>query len=217
MLSKGDYSQQDIDIRKRFLLHKNDSWRNFFTTNQRRKEQEKIIQIIDSITIQGDLIKELEALANSYLLAEIKDWKYYFVKYDNQLHFSNTQGYYFWKNRVTCPLEILILNSSFESTLNIEWNIFNKILHNNNQENTSLVNRGASPLIIFKAGVSLNAIQSGLEVKATNDHNVLYMKLIDEKIISEEGLFSISENEDFVEKGQELINKLNTLLINKNA
>jgi hypothetical protein len=62
LLSIGDYSQQDTDIRKRFLLHKSDAWRYFFTINQRRKEQEKIIEIIETISIGDNLKSTLETL-----------------------------------------------------------------------------------------------------------------------------------------------------------
>jgi hypothetical protein len=212
MLATGDYSQQDTDARKRFLLHKSDAWRNFFTINQRRKEQENIIDIIDNIIIQDDLAKELETLINNYLLRETRDWKYYFIKYDDQLHYSETQGYYYWKNRTLCPLEVVMLNSSIESASNLEWNIFNWILWDNNKENTSLDDHGASSLTLFKAGITLNGNQQGFEVKAISDDNIIFKKLIEKKIISEEGLFSVNEKEDLIEKGQGLIKIVDSLL-----
>lgn len=211
LLSIDDYSQQDTDIRKRFLLHKSDAWRNFFTINQRRKEQEKIIEILAKISINNDLTEELETIVSDYLLSEKKDWRYYFIKYDNQLHKQETQGYYCWKDRFNRPNEIILLNSSYESDSNKEWNIFNLILFQNNVGITSLENYGASKLNLLKPSISINGIQNGFEVKKTNDNNIIYSKLIQDNIISEEGLFLVLETEDLIEKGQELIMKINKL------
>ena len=211
LLSIGDYSQQDPDIRKRFLLHKSDAWRNFFTINQRRKDQDKIIEIIDKISINNELKTDLELVIGNCLSLEKKDWKYYFVKYDIQLHHSGTQGYYYWKDREHLPLEVIMLNSSVESASNLEWNIFNRILFNKNQEFSTLDDHGASSLILFKVGLSINGIQDGYEVKATNENNAVFIKLIDGNIISNDGLFPLLENEDYVEKGQELILKINAI------
>jgi hypothetical protein len=211
LLSTGDYSQEDNDPRKRFLVHKSDAWRNFFTINKRRKVQEKIIEIIEKISINSDIIKELEAIVKDYLFSAKKDWRYYFVKYDNQLHIPNTQGYYYWKDRVNYPNEIIILNSSYESESNIEWNIFNLILSLNNGDISTLDNHGASNLILFKTGISINGIQNGFEVKTTNNNFTILSKLIEDNIISEKGVLTVLEEEDYIEKGQELIIKINTL------
>ncbi len=211
LLSKGDYSQQDTDIRKRFLINKSDAWRGFFTINQRRKEQENIIEIIEKISINKDLTFELQAIVNDYLLSERKDWKYYFIKYDNQLHYPSTQGYYYWNNRDSYPLEIIMLNSSVESESNLEWNIFNWILSENNKKITSLDSHGASKLFLLKARININGVEKGFEVKPNNDNNVIFSKLIEKSIISSEGLFIVLENEDLIERGQELISKINEL------
>jgi hypothetical protein len=145
-------------------------------------------------------------------LSEAKDWKYYFIKYDAKLHDTNTQGYYYWKNRDVLPLEVIILNSSFESASNLEWNIFNWILYVYNRDNTSLDFHGASSLILFKAGLSINGVQNGFEVKATNDSNNILNMLIAQNINIKDGLLQISDNEDFIVKGQELIDKTNSCM-----
>jgi hypothetical protein len=85
-------------------------------------------------------------------------------------------------------------------------------LYNNNREFSSLDDHGASRLILFKVGLSINGIQNGYEVKTTNDNNPLFNKLIEDNILSQEGLFPVSDNEDFIEKGQDLIRKIELLL-----
>ena len=208
MLSIADYSQQDTDAHKRSLVHRNDEWRKFFTINQRRKDQDKIIEIINKCSINGDLKNDLDYIIIDYLDSKKKDWKYYFIKYDNQLHSSSTQGYYYWKDRINLPLEIVMLNSSYESSSNLEWNIFNWILYDNNKGISTLDYHGASSLVLFKVGISINGIQNGYEVKAINENNSIVNQLVEENIISREGLFVVTENEDFIEKGQELICKI---------
>lgn len=211
LLSIADYSQQDTDARKRFFVHRNDEWRKFFTINQRRKDQDKIIDIIDKISINENLKNDLENIVNYYLSSGKKDWKYYFVKYDKQFHSPETQGYYYWNDRINSPLEVIMLNSSYESASNLEWNIYNWILYDNNKEISSLDYHGASSLMLFKIGLSINGVQSGYELKATNENNIVFNKLVVENIISKEGIITILENEDKIEKGQELISKINAL------
>lgn len=212
LLSAGDYSQQDTDIRKRFLVHRHEAWRDFFTVSQRRKEQEKIIEIIDRVSIINNLSESMELITSTYLSIEPKDWRYYFIKYDTQLHDYTTQGYYYWKNRNENPLEIIMLNSSFESPSNLEWNIFNWILFDNNRENSSLDSHGASKLMLFKAGLSMDAFQGGFNFEITNGQSNLFSNLIEEGMISKEGQLLISDKEDFIIKGQELILQIESLL-----
>ena len=217
LLATGDYSQQDTDVRKRFLVHKSDAWRSFFTVNKRRSSQEKIIDIIRLFSTDNDLKKSLETITDDYLFFQIKDWKYYFIKYDNQLHDSDTQGYYYWRNRDQNPLEIIMLNSSYESPSNLEWNIFNWILFDNNRENTTLDGHGASKLILFKAGLSLNAVQEGFNIEITNNQTNLFNNLVEEGLITAEGSFFVSDSEDFIEKGQNLIEDIEAIVNNQIA
>jgi hypothetical protein len=210
LLAKDDYSQQDSDPHKRFLLHKDDAWSSFFTINQRRKEQEKVIAIIDSIGIGDNLEQSLQQIVSDYISSGIKDWRYYFIKYDDQLHDTTTQGYYYWKNRLACPLEVIILNSSYESSSNLEWNIFNWILYDKNRDSATLDDHGASDLVLFKASLTLNGIEKGFEVKATTEQNTVLEQLIEENIIYD-GLFFVKKDEDFIEKGQQLIIKIKAL------
>jgi hypothetical protein len=211
LLSTGDYSQQDTDSQKRFLVHRSDVWRNFFTVNQRRKSQDKIIEIIDRIALNGDLKNDLQAVINYFLLSVNKNWRYYFVKYDNHCHNQWTQGYYYWKNIDDRPMEVIMLNSSYESASNLEWNIFNKILNNNNREITTLDDHGASSLIVFAAGISMNGVQSGFMIEPISDDNQIFKILIERTVISKEGLYPVLENEDYVEKGQGLIKMINEI------
>jgi hypothetical protein len=211
LLSKADYSQQDNDTPKRFLVHRNDAWRNFFTVNQRRRDQEKIIEILNNISILNDLTTELEDIVTDFLNSDKKDWRYYFIKYDNKTHYSETQGYYYWKDRINLPLEVILLNSSYESKSNLEWNIYNWILFDNNRDISSLDYHGASNLILFKHGISINGTQKGFEVISTNEDMAIYSYLIENNIISKEGVYLVSENENLIEKGQELIMQINHL------
>tara|TARA_R110002167_G_scaffold341691_1_gene550161 strand:+ start:6328 stop:8475 length:2148 start_codon:yes stop_codon:yes gene_type:complete len=213
LLSIGDYSQQqDTDIRKRFLVHRKDAWRSFFTINRRRIEQEQIIHILDTISISDYLNKSLETIINDYLLSEAKDWKYYFIKYDNQLHYESTQGYYYWNDRDNNPLEIIMLNSSYQSASNLEWNIFNWILYDDNKEDTVLDFHGAAKLILFKAGLSINAVQTGFQIEITNEQTNLFTALVEKRIIDDMGNYFISDKQDFIEKGKDLIMIIESML-----
>ncbi|SFB90496.1 DUF262 domain-containing protein [Kaistella jeonii] len=212
LLSTGDYSNRDKDERKRFLIHKSDAWRDFFTTNQRRFEQEEIIKTLDKINIGTDVKQSLENSSIDYLKASKKDWKYYFIKYDNQAHDAETQGYYYWKNRDVNPLEVIMLNSSMESSTNLEWNIFNWILFDNNREIIYLDYHGASKMLLLKAGLTMDAKQEGFKIEITNEQTNLFDNLLQENLVNEEGFYKIEPDEDFIEKGQLLIDKIELIL-----
>lgn len=212
LLSTGDYSNRDKDVRKRFLIHKSDAWRDFFTTNQRRFEQENIVKTLDEINIGIDLKQSLENTSADYLNVSNKDWRYYFIKYDNQLHYAETQGYYFWKNRTENPLEVIMLNSSMESSTNLEWNIFNWILFDNNRQIIHLDYHGASKMLLLKAGLTMDANQKGFKIEIANEQNNLFNNLLQENLVTEEGFYKVELNEDFIEKGQLLIDKIELIL-----
>jgi len=209
LLSIGDYSQVDTDIKKRFLVHKPDAWRSFFTINQRRKEQDQIIRIVNQLKI-SDPLSDLSTIIETREVSGVKDWMYYFIKYDLYVHSASTQGYYYWNDKGQNPLEIIWLNSSYESPFNLEWNVFNWILYAHNKENSTLDYHGASKLILFNVGLSMNGVQKGFMIESVIENNLLYEKLLIDQLISEDGLFLIDENDDYVEKGNEFIQNVST-------
>lgn len=211
MLSIGDYSQVDTDIKKRFLVNKPDAWRSFFTINQRRKDQEHIVRIVNSIKVGNSLTDDLKLLIENRKISGKKDWAYYFINYDIDLHGPNTQGYYFWEDRANKPLEIIWLNSSSESPYNLEWNIFNWVLYTKNKEVANLDDHGASSLILFNVGISMNGVQNGYKIESLTENNPIFEELLSKQVITSEGMHELNEEDDFIERGHEFI-QLVTLL-----
>jgi hypothetical protein len=66
--------------------------------------------------------------------------------------------------------------------------------------------------MLFKAGLSINGVQNGYDVIATNENNAVYDWLIDDNIINKDGFFAVLETEDFIDKGQELLMKIEQLI-----
>lgn len=209
-LSYGDYSQLDTDPRKRLFVHKPDAWNSFFTVNTRRRHQEKIIYILNQMSIVN--YSEIPKIIEEYLtLTDFTDWRYYFIKYDSQLHYGETQGYFYWSDYENKPLQIIMLNSSVESISNLEWNIFNWILYDNNRDISTLDNHGASKLILFNKNLSINAVQTGYKIEALTEGNNLLAGIFASFDDLHENVITSDGSTDFIVCGQNLINRISTV------
>lgn len=207
ILSFGDYSQLDTDERKRLFVHREDAWNSFFTINNRRKEQDKIVKIVSNIHFET--CESLEnLLTENFSNIDLQDWRYYFIKYDEKIHYRETQGYFYWKDFLNKPLEIIMLNSSVESISNLEWNVFNWILFDLNREFCTLDNHGASKLIIYKKRIALNAIQDAFEISVLGDNQESINNLKESILLTTDNKFIIPNGEDYIKIGQNIIDKI---------
>lgn len=174
LLTIDDYSQL---ASFRFLFGNNNfsTWRELFTPSNQRKRFENtratLLKLLDEIKI--DFEDYLNNLVIEYLnnKNQIKDWRYYFIKYPEMR--KGDSGVYYWKNDPTRTknnqYELVMMNTS-KALNGKHWDPFLYVLFNDNElkEFLSLEDYGA-PLIINHTGKKVKCMNSCWEIYDCND------------------------------------------------
>lgn len=162
-MQASPYMLNDQSQTKRFFVHRYEALRDFFISNEQRRLQENILQVIAKIPSADDIKPSAEKCKDfsSY------DWQYYMAKYPDASYRYQTQGCYTWDNKADRPLELILLNSQSHSQYNIEWKLLNLILVCQMWDNDvkySLDSHASSPMTLNKLGVSLDMKQEGWQL-----------------------------------------------------
>jgi len=202
LLSIDDYSQKISWRRQIGSRYLESVWVNLFTKKRDGfQDTVKIVNILlsnlNELEINNDT---LEKLINTYLEDKktIKDWRYYFIKYEQMRY--GTYGMYYWKDRFKKPYEIIMMNT--EISLNGKnWNVFlftlNILLNNYKISLGDYANQDD----MLKVGFS------NISVRCLNDRYVVY----NDNIKTEEYIVNQLDGidvEDRIEKGLEIIKNL---------
>lgn len=153
---------------RRYFIHKEQDFQSFFIKNERRRNQNAILEIVANRLKSGGLVEPSEKCKEF----DIKDWKYYMVKYDSSNRSDTSWGCYAWDDKNNKPFEMVILNSSYHSKYNIEWMMLNHILVSelwDNNNKYSLDPHASSPFVMNKLGVTLSISQNGWIVNCNDD------------------------------------------------
>ena len=174
LLQKGiEYMQYDPSMEKengitrRFFIHHESDFSQFFIKNERRRNQNAILEILE------DDISSLEELKPGMEKCKefgIDTWQYYMAKYKGANREDTKYGCYAWNDKTNRPLEMVILNSSYHSIYNIEWKMLNHILLSelNDDSKYSLDSHASSSFSMDKCGVTLTIVQEGWEIGCNN-------------------------------------------------
>lgn len=162
-MQASPYMLNDQSQTKRFFVHRYEALRDFFISNEQRRLQENILQVIAKIPSADDIKPSAEKCKDF----SIYDWQYYMAKYPDASYRYQTQGCYTWDNKADRPLELILLNSQSHSQYNIEWKLLNLILVCQMWDNDvkySLDSHASSPMTLNKLGVSLDMKQEGWQL-----------------------------------------------------
>ncbi len=111
MLALGDYSQLYGGWRRLGNQHLQ-TWRELFTPNEYRKGFERTRKVLKQYLQR--FINNQETTNQDIISTAIggrRDWRYYYVKYDNfrQWNGTGTEGFYYWENFEKKPLEYYMM------------------------------------------------------------------------------------------------------------
>ena len=202
LLSIDDYSQK-ISWRHQIGAKSQESvWNDLFTKKRNGFENtKKIINTLLSNLIESEINNEtLENRISLYLKDNNtkKDWKYYFIKYEDMR--EGKYGMYYWENRKEKPYEIIMMNT--EKSMNGKnWNVFlftlSKLINNNKLLLSDYANQDNS----------LTVGSSNISVKSLNDMYVIYKDNTEteKQIINQRDGIDV---EDRIEKGIEIIKNI---------
>lgn len=160
--------EKETDLTRRFFIHNESDFLQFFIQNERRRNQKAILDILrDNISSLADLKSPKEKCQEF----GIETWQYYMAKYMGANRKDTKYGCYAWNDKANRPLEIVILNSSYHSIYNIEWKMLNHILYSelNDEEKYSLDSHASSAFSMDKCGVTLTILQEGWKVGCNNE------------------------------------------------
>ena len=182
------FMERDEKMTRRFFIHHPNDLPQFFIKNERRRNQDAILDIIATKFTKLENLIEPNKKCKEF---GIKDWQYYITKYQSANREDTSYGCYAWDDKDDRPLEMVILNSSYHSIYNIEWKMLNHILVSelwDDNDKYSLDPHASSPFIMNKCGVTLTITQNGWKITC-NDSEVI------DKISSNE-LFNITSLTD---------------------
>lgn len=204
LLCFGDYSQ-DYGELKNLLASAKGVWRNFLTTPAYNKMQlqsktkQVLMRCLDYFDINpGDTIEwKIEETLKQY--DELpKDWIYYFLKYPRFRKDCN-KGNYYWKNGNHYP-QYKMKERRFNGYY---WDPFLKEIKE--QVNTDSLRLDIGGEMQFFIGTDFLQIRSDIKgyfIENKNDPespSLIYQKLIDNKVITEEGLLEIEQNTELID------------------
>ncbi len=217
LLCFGDYSQK-YAWRRRFGNHNNSVWRELLTPSQRRADFQKtraVLYFLLTHLIQNPQ-SNLQDIISDYLdifekqSDKPKDWKYYFIKY--QEFRKNEDGFYYWKDMNNQYESIMMRRSTLGG---FHWFPFLYTLREKSENLVSLENYGDPLLLtINNATLKITNINIGYKIEAYDDNDdskEFFSKIIEQKIINSSGIFEIVQNadgidvEDRIEKGTDFI------------
>ena len=182
--------ERETEMTRRFFIHRPSDFSQFFIKNERRRNQDAILDILANNLLKWNELKEPNSKCKEF---GIDSWQYYMAKYKSSNIEGTTYGCYAWDDKQKRPLEIVILNSSYHSIYNIEWKMLNHILISelwDNNEKYSLDPHASSPFVMNKCGVTLTITQDGWLINC-NENSIIQK-------IEDNGLYTVSplQNED---------------------
>ena len=175
------YMEKDENMTRRLFIHHPNDLQQFFVKNERRRNQDTILDIIANHFSSLDDLKDYNEKSKEF---GINTWQYYMTKYRNANKEDTSYGCYAWDDKEKRPLEIVILNSSYHSVNNIEWKMLNYILVQelwDDNDKYSLNPHASSPFVMNKCGVTLSITQEGWRMTCNNtsiinaiNHSAIY-------------------------------------------
>jgi hypothetical protein len=160
--------ERDENMTRRFFIHHVNDLSQFFIKNERRRNQEAILDIIANKFTSLENLEEPHQKCRQF---SIKSWQYYMAKYRSANREDTSYGCYAWDDKINKPMEMVILNSSYHSSYNIEWKMLNHILVSelwDDNERYSLDPHASSPFVMNKCGVTLSITQRGWLMTCNN-------------------------------------------------
>jgi hypothetical protein len=212
LLCFGDYSQNENDLTN-LLASAKGIWRKYITTPAYNKSQLTsktkmvLMECLDyfdtnhSVSIEMKIEETLEQYEYSH-----KDWIYYFLKYTRFRNKCN-KGYFYWNDTSSYPL----FKMKERQRNGYYWDPFLiEIKEQINSSALSLDNGGEMQMILGNDLLQIKSEPNGFLIENKNDpnyQNLTYNQLINDKLITPEGLLVINQSignidmEDRVSKG----------------
>jgi flagella basal body P-ring formation protein FlgA len=206
MLTLGNYSQKHGRLR-RFGNATDSTWRELFTPNEYRKNFKKTKAILkEYLSLYNNYeFSDDNAIITSFNndfdveLAKPKNWRYYYIRYDNfkQKEGKNTDGFYFWDDISKKPFECNMMNKKQFNGWN--WNPYLLELNYINKK-CNLENYGNDLQFTHKDIILLISMDNDsfiFETQVEDDlSNQFLEELINNQKLKHNGRICVKQNEE---------------------
>ena len=162
------YMERNANDKRRYFITGTWNLSSFFIKNANRKNQEKILDILNDMSLPIDY----DNVNDYYKNFRIQDWQYYQAKYPIESNREGTRyGIGVWDDPDNYPLDLVLLNSSQHSEGNIEWMMMTNLLWNviGDHDNYTLDDHGCSPIIITNNASTIKFKQGKWHVETSKD------------------------------------------------
>jgi len=223
LFTYGDYTQK-VGW-KRFLASPKDStWRELFTPSNRRGEFENTKKVLSSLLLDmvNDNTKSIDSIINYYLdlfisdPLKVKDWRYYFIKYEDFRH--HVEGFYYWEDNSKPYESIMMLRTMMNGR---HWDPVLLTIKKAKPDCLNMEDFG-NPLIFVKEQVSIVISNQNDHFKLTanesNNESLDFLNKVQAYgVTNVEHKYMIKQDDqgfdidDRVVKGIELVEKLESL------
>ena len=219
----GDYSQEIVKYETRFFGNKNAStWRDLFTPSIRRgdfKNTKEVLRVFLERIVNNPSLT-IESIIESYLLEfdmeakHDKDWRYYFIKYEEFR--QHLEGYYYWKDR-SKPYELMMLRR--KTTGGYHWDPFLYAIKDAFSDRINMGNYG-EPLVYVKNNIEVQITNHNdyFKFEGKNGESKEFLnRLSNQGLLSEEYKYFITMSEDGfdiedrIERGRNIIGEFDSL------
>lgn len=152
----------------RYFITRNDDWSDFFIKNNLRRNQDNMLSILEKIDLQS-----LDGCTTgSHLRFDTRDWRYYIAKYPTESNLEWTRyGLGIWDEPDSYPLDLILLNSSYHSSGNLEWKMLTYLLKRklNNDDSYRIDDHGCSPIILTSCASTIGFERGRWEINTDRD------------------------------------------------
>lgn len=214
LLSVGNFGQKKASGNQHMMIGRQyASWRRMFTKSTYYNE----IHIMD-------VLDKIISLPLTYLTLSTEDWRYYASasKYYNQTYvpyISPQYGYYHFEDEVNKPLEVWLLQSSYNNSGNVMWKLLNHLLKENLPETGITVSRlGNSQddhVVWINNKITVDALQGGWQIEDLTDNKTIMAWLIANTAVScpyngnpAQGFLNHVTSHDLIDEILDIINQL---------
>lgn len=176
LLSVGNFGQKKAIGNQHMMIGRQyASWRRMLTKSTYYNE----VHIMD--------VLDTASLPLTYRFLSTEDWRYYATasKYYNQTYvpyISPQYGYYHFEDEINKPLEVWLLQSSYNNSSNVMWKLLNHLLKENLPATgitvSRLGNSQGDHVVWINNKITVDALQDGWLIEDLTDNKTIMAWLI---------------------------------------
>ena len=178
LMAIGNYAQNSKTIYQLGSGGIKSAWETLFhrsTLKEFENTKDVLSKLLDKINLKEDINKQLEDIANAYIIKcednNSYDWRYYYIKYDEFR--PNRYGKYYWKDFIEKPYELIVI----WAPARISGNAYQPFLATIGETSINYFNDNYEGRILFKGESYLTCTNNSYQIKDKEDNLIEEIKI----------------------------------------